>query len=54
MIKSSDAKNLKVVNTGLHPCEKLYEEVQKELEGTKLTFHEKNCIAETRENDLLR
>jgi len=51
MINLSNAKNVKIVYTGLRPGEKLYEEVLNELEGTKPTFHEKIRIAEVREYD---
>ena len=49
MIALSHAKNVEIKYTGLREGEKLYEEVLKELEGTKPTFHEKIRIAQVRE-----
>ena len=51
MIALSGAKNVEIKITGLRDGEKLYEEVLNELEGTKLSFHEKIRIAEVRQYD---
>ena len=51
MIQLSNAKNVEIKFTGLHPGEKLYEEVLNEKENTKPSFHEKIRIAEVREYD---
>jgi FlaA1/EpsC-like NDP-sugar epimerase len=51
MIQLSGSKNVKIEVTGLHPGEKLYEEVLNEKESTKPSFHEKIRIATVREYD---
>lgn len=51
MINLSGAKNVEIKYTGLRAGEKLYEEVLKEKESTKPSFHDKIRIAEVREYD---
>lgn len=51
MIQLSGAKDVHIVYTGLRPGEKLYEEVLKDSERTKPTFHPKIRIAAVREYD---
>ena len=51
MIKLSDAKDVKIVFTGLRDGEKLYEEVLNDAEVTKPTHHPKIKIAAVREYD---
>lgn len=49
MIKLSNAKNVKIVYTGLRPGEKLYEEVLANEESTEPTFNKNIRIAKVRE-----
>lgn len=49
MIKLSNAKDVKIVYTGLRPGEKLYEEVLANEESTEPTFNKKIRIAKVRQ-----
>ncbi len=49
MIKLSNAKDVKIVYTGLRPGEKLYEEVLADEESTEPTFNKNIRIAKVRE-----
>ena len=49
MIRLSNAKDVKIVYTGLRPGEKLYEEVLANEESTEPTFNKKIRIAKVRE-----
>ena len=52
MIKLSNAKDVKIVYTGLRPGEKLYEEVLANEESTEPTFNKKIRIAKLRQYEL--
>ena len=51
MIRLSGVQGIEIVETGLRPGEKLYEELLNVKELTKPTYHEKIMIATVREYD---